>query len=207
MRKCIALMTVAAVAAGLFAASAQADKKEEGNKEAKFEATCPVSGKPAVKDSKVKFAGKNVYFCCQGCPAAFKKDPKKFANQVNVQFLETAQITQVGCPFSGRALDKDATVALGKTKVAFCCPNCQGKAEDTPTAELAALVFKDFDKGFTLQTKCPVSGKPIVAAQVVEHDKKKVYFCCPGCPGAFEANPDKFLAKLPQFQSDKKKDK
>lgn len=207
MRKTIALMTVAAVAAGLFAASAQADKKEEeGKKEkAKFAATCPVSGKPAVQDSKVKFAGKSVYFCCEGCPGAFKKDPKKFANQVNVQFLETAQITQIGCPISGRAIAKDATVALGKTKVAFCCPNCQGKAEDTPAAELAALVFKDFDKGFTLQTKCPVSGKPIVAAQKVEHKDKNVYFCCPGCPGAFKADPDKFLAKLPQFQTDKKK--
>lgn len=204
MRKTIALCSIVAVAVGLFAASAQADKKEEGKKK-EFSATCPVSGKPALEDKKVKHAGKNVYFCCPGCPGAFKKDPKKFANQVNVQWLETAQITQVGCPFSGRPLAEDATVALGKTKVAFCCPNCQGKAQDTPAEELAALVFKDFDKGFTLQTKCPVSGKPIVAAQVVKHDDKNVYFCCPGCPGAFKADPDKFLAKLPQFKAEKKK--
>ena len=207
MRKTIALCAAAAVTVGLFAAAAQADKKEAGKeKEKKFAATCPVSGKPAIKDSKVKFAGKDVFFCCQGCPGAFKKDPKKFANQVNVQFLETAQITQVGCPISGRPLNKDATIALGKTKAAFCCENCLGKAEAAPAKELAALVFKDFDKGFTLQTKCPVSGKPIVAAQVVKHNKKNVYFCCPGCPGAFKADPDKFLAKLPQFQTEKKKD-
>ena len=203
MRKTIALLAAAAVTVGLFSAAAQADKKE-GSKEKKFAATCPVSGKPAIADSKVKFAGKDVFFCCQGCPGAFKKDPKKFTNKVYVQWLETAQITQVGCPISGRALNPEATIALGKTKAAFCCENCLGKAEAAPSKELAALIFKDFDKGFTLQTKCPVSGKPIVAAQVVEHDKKKVFFCCPGCPGAFKANPDKFLAKLPQFQTAKK---
>ena len=206
MRKTIALCAAAAVAVGLFAAAAQADKKEEGKKK-KFTATCPVSGKPAIEDSKVKFAGKNVYFCCQNCPGAFKKDPKKFATNVNVQFVETAQITQVGCPITGRKLNKDATIALGKAKVAFCCEGCLGKAKAAPAKELAALVFKSFDKGFTLQTKCPVSGKPIKAEQVATHKEKKVFFCCPGCPGPFKANPDKFLAKLPQFQTEKKKDK
>ncbi|MHC4546052.1 MAG: YHS domain-containing protein [Planctomycetota bacterium] len=29
---------------------------------------------------------------------------------------------------------------------------------------------------------------------------KKVYFCCPGCKPEFEKNPEKYLAKLPQFK-------
>jgi len=27
-----------------------------------------------------------------------------------------------------------------------------------------------------------------------------VYFCCPGCEEKFKAEPEKYIAKLPQFQ-------
>lgn len=42
---------------------------------------------------------------------------------------------------------------------------------------------------------CPVSGKPVVAEHSVDHNGGKVYFCCPNCPKAFAANPEKFAAK------------
>jgi YHS domain-containing protein len=32
-----------------------------------------------------------------------------------------------------------------------------------------------------------------------EYKGKKVYFCCPGCVDRFKADPEKYLAKLPQF--------
>jgi len=51
------------------------------------------------------------------------------------------------------------------------------------------------------QTTCPVmEGNPIDKAIFVEYEGKKVYFCCAGCPEAFLAEPEKYLAKLPQFQ-------
>lgn len=49
------------------------------------------------------------------------------------------------------------------------------------------------------QTLCPVSGHKIDLASHVEHDGKKVYFCCDGCIEKFEADTDKYLAMLPQF--------
>lgn len=195
MKKLLAVLAVVGLAAGFAASDVSADK------EAKFEATCPVSGGGAKKEHSVKQGSKTVYFCCPNCPKAYKKDSKKFANKVNAQFLETKQITQIGCPISGRPIDATKTAALGKAKVAFCCGNCLAKAEASD--DLAKLAFASFDKGFTLQTKCPVSGKPIKADKVVAHKGKNVFFCCPGCPGAFEANPDKFLAKLPQFAAKK----
>ena len=60
-------------------------------------------------------------------------------------------------------------------------------------------------KGFTHQTMCPVSGKPIDPSHSVEYKGKKVYFCCPNCPAAFEKDPEKFVAKLPQFAKAKDK--
>jgi YHS domain-containing protein len=73
------------------------------------------------------------------------------------------------------------------------------KADDEGKVKLA-FAKASFDKGFTRQTKCPVSGKPIKAEHSVEYKDKKVYFCCPNCPAAFEKDPEKFLDKLPQFK-------
>jgi YHS domain-containing protein len=203
MRTTLSVFTLAALVAGLVATNASADKKEEGTKKAKFAATCPVSGKAAIETSKSKYLGKDVFFCCNNCPKAFAKTPKKFDAKAKAQFLETKQITQVACPLTGRKVNASATVALGKTNVAFCCNNCKGKA--TKSTALATLVFKDFDKGFTLQTTCPVSGKAIDISKVAKHKGKNVFFCCGNCPGAFAKTPDKFVGKLPQFAKVDKK--
>ena len=50
------------------------------------------------------------------------------------------------------------------------------------------------------QTTCPIMDNPINKALFTEYKGKKVYFCCPGCKEKFEAAPEQYLAKLPQFQ-------
>ena len=49
------------------------------------------------------------------------------------------------------------------------------------------------------QTVCPVMDAPINKNLYVEYEGKKVYFCCPGCKAKFEADPQRYLGKLPQF--------
>ena len=62
---------------------------------------------------------------------------------------------------------------------------------DAPAAEAVA----------TPQTTCPImEGNPINEAIFVEYEGKKVYFCCKACPETFLADPEKYIAKLPQFQ-------
>ena len=51
-----------------------------------------------------------------------------------------------------------------------------------------------------VQTACPIMGGAINKAMFTEYKGKKVYFCCPGCKPEFEKNPEKYLAKLPQFK-------
>ena len=65
-------------------------------------------------------------------------------------------------------------------------------AEKTVEAVTASLV----------QTTCPVMGAPINKELFVEYKGKKVYFCCPGCEEKFKAEPEKYIAKLPQFQQE-----
>ena len=56
----------------------------------------------------------------------------------------------------------------------------------------------------TEQTTCPVmAGNPINKELFVEYKGKKVYFCCKGCEEKFQADPAKYIAKLPQFQDQK----
>lgn len=42
---------------------------------------------------------------------------------------------------------------------------------------------------------CPVSGKKCVKEHNVAYKGAEVYFCCPNCPKAFEANTEKYAAK------------
>ncbi len=50
------------------------------------------------------------------------------------------------------------------------------------------------------QTMCPVMSAPINKELFVEYKGKKVYFCCQGCERMFKEEPEKYLAKLPQFK-------
>jgi YHS domain-containing protein len=51
------------------------------------------------------------------------------------------------------------------------------------------------------QTTCPVMGGPIDKAIFTEYKGKRVYFCCRGCDKKFLEAPEKYIAKLPQFQN------
>ncbi len=192
-------LLLAAFAGALFVSSSAFTAEEQ--EAAKFECKCVVSGAPAKEDKFVEQDGKKVYFCCENCPKAYAKAPEKFVAKVHHQWAKTAQIVQVACPFSGEAVDAEQSVDVDGVAVLFCCENCKAKAEKD--ADALALIFADIEKGFTMQNLCPVSGKAIVADKVVEHDGKKVYFCCENCPKAFAKDPSKFLAKLPQFAEKK----
>ncbi len=50
------------------------------------------------------------------------------------------------------------------------------------------------------QTICPVMGGKINKDVFVEYKGKKVYFCCPDCKAKFQADPEKYVADLPQFK-------
>ena len=68
-------------------------------------------------------------------------------------------------------------------------------AEDTAT-EAAETVAETLE-----QTTCPVMEGPINRAIYVEHEGKKVYFCCKGCETQFQEDPEKYVKLLPQFQN------
>ncbi len=62
---------------------------------------------------------------------------------------------------------------------------------DEPAKAVAAVVE---------QTDCPVMGGAINKAIFAEYKGKKVYFCCSPCEEKFKEEPEKYIAKLPQFK-------
>ena len=70
----------------------------------------------------------------------------------------------------------------------------QGMQEHAMTTEEAAKAAAAGE-----QTICPITGNPIAKDVFVEYEGKKVYFCCPDCKAKFNAEPEKYIAKLPQF--------
>jgi hypothetical protein len=140
----------------LLAADEKAETKADKKKDAAF---CPVGGigHAITKDNKVDFEGGVVHFCCEDCPAAFKKDTAKFAANARHQLLATGQIEQVACPLSGQKLNPEKKVEIAGLEVAFCCENCQGKvAKIEKPQEKIALVFKASlkdSKAFKLKKK------------------------------------------------------
>lgn len=196
---------LAALALAVAGFAYAADEKKEDKIDLKG-VKCIVSDHDATAEGMIEFKGKKLFFCCEDCPKAFKEDPAKFMTKAAHQLLQTKQALQVACPLSGGKLNPEKTVDVAGVKVAFCCENCQGKAKKLEGAELLALVFgpEALKKGFTLQTECPVSGKPIDVSKVTEYKGHKVFFCCGNCPKAFAKDPASFAAKLPQLEAETK---
>lgn len=46
------------------------------------------------------------------------------------------------------------------------------------------------------QTVCPVMGGKIDSEVYVDHEGKRVYFCCAGCIAKFKENPSKYIKVL-----------
>jgi YHS domain-containing protein len=140
--KRFAVLSLSTLVLGAFALVASVNRAEEEKKE-EFKATCPVSGKAAIEDSSVEYKGGKVYFCCEGCPDAFKGDTAKFAAKANMQLVQTKQFVQEKCPLTGGKLNAEKTVDVGGAKVTFCCENCQGAVAKLKGDEQINKVFSD----------------------------------------------------------------
>jgi YHS domain-containing protein len=139
------LMALAALAALLLVPAIRAEDKASDTA-----GKCPVSGKPAAKDHAVAFEGGKVYFCCDNCPKAFQANSAKFAAKAHHQMALTGQLVETKCPFTGKPLNAEKTVDVDGVKVAFCCANCQAKAEKMAKDELEKKVFTDVSKSYKL---------------------------------------------------------
>ncbi len=69
-------------------------------------------------------------------------------------------------------------------------------AMPTDIAEHREIPDKEAEAAST-QTICPVMGNKIVDNVFTEYKGVNIYFCCPPCIKKFEADPEKYIPKLP----------
>ncbi|MCP4250351.1 MAG: hypothetical protein GY778_25185 [bacterium] len=102
------------------------------------------------------------------------------------------------CPVSGEPIDFSVSVAADEGPVFFCCNGCVKKYKAAPEkyAEKVAVLRKALADRPKVQVTCPVTGKPVDPKVSIDHAGKKVFFCCSGCVGKYQADPGKYKAGL-----------
>lgn len=103
--------------------------------------TCPVMGAPVNKKIYADYKGKRVYFCCNMCPATFKKDPEKYIKKLasSGQSAETILVPQTTCPVMGGPINKDIHADYKGKRVYFCCNMCVATFNKEPETYIKKL--------------------------------------------------------------------
>lgn len=171
--------------------------------------TCPVTGmklgsmgKPVVKI----YDGREIRFCCGGCPEKFEADRAGYEKQIDRKIADQQRpyYPMSTCLASGEELPEDAAVierVYGNRLVRLCCEMCADTVEKDPERHLKELdkaAVKLQRESYPLQT-CVVAGGELGSmGEPVDLvlAGRLVRLCCAGCKEQLEAEPGKYLAKV-----------
>lgn len=176
--------------------------------------TCPVSGgklgsmgDPIVKE----YEGREIRFCCAGCPPKFEADPAKYLAKVDAAIvaeqkpfypLDTCVVLGGKLGSMGEPIDHVYQNRL----VRFCCKGCVGKFEAAPDKYLSKLdeaIMEKQKADYPLDTciasdeKLGSMGEPIDYVLA----NRLLRLCCEECKKRIEKNPSKHLADLAKAAS------
>jgi YHS domain-containing protein len=111
-------------------------------------------------------------------------------------------LAQKLCPVMGMPIDQSVFVDYEGQRVYFCCTDCvetflasPEKYLDKTDAPAPEDTGSEPAEAVT-QTSCPVMDMPINQAVYVEHEGRRVYFCCEDCIETFKQDPQKHVQKL-----------
>ena len=136
--------------------------------------------------------GGKVYFCCENCPKAFEKDPEKFAHESPPATAGNRPNRAGRLPGDGQASQQRSDRRGRRCKMSasaarIALPKVR-RGRRRRQAE-ARVRNAELEKGFTRQTKCPVSGKPINAAALGRVRRQEGLLLLPELPGRVRRRP------------------
>jgi len=175
--------------------------------------TCPVSGKKLESMDKaitLNYEGRDIRFCCAGCPDKFKADPAKYLESVDAAIIKQQKdhYPLDVCPISGEKLGSmgdPVDIVVGNRHLQLCCAGCKKKAAADPAKMIAMLdkaVIEKQSASYALDT-CPISGEKIEnmdEATNVVIANRLVKVCCAKCVKKVNADPVAMLSKLDEAQ-------
>jgi YHS domain-containing protein len=112
---------------------------------------------------------------------------------------------QTKCPVMGGKIDSAYYTDIQGQRVYHCCGGCSQKLTADPDtyfkkAAEQAVLFEN------IQTKCPVSGKPIDKSFSTDYQGRRIYFANEKSLDKFAKEPTKYLAKLDEQTRKREKD-
>ena len=112
-------------------------------------------------------------------------------------YAADVDISKAKCPISGKDCVAASATDYAGGKIYFCCTNCpKGFAAD-PAKHATKANHQLVVTGQAKQVGCPISGKPVKAAQSLTIGDVEVGFCCPNCKKAASGlEGDEQLAKV-----------
>ncbi len=173
---------------------------------------CPVSGGKlgSMGDPITKVVnGREVKFCCAGCPERYEADPAKFNTKIDKMMVEQQMpyYPMKTCLVAGTALEVDGkdvgkNVIINNRLARVCCDKCAAKLRANPAeyfAKLDKAVIAKQSEHYPLES-CMVMesselggmGEPV---QLVAGNRL-VKFCCAKCVGKFQKDRAAYIAKL-----------
>ncbi|GMV99057.1 MAG: hypothetical protein AMXMBFR84_01960 [Candidatus Hydrogenedentota bacterium] len=167
---------------------------------------CPVSGKKLGDAPVIKAVdGREIRFCCAGCPEKFEADKANYISKIDEQMIEAqkASYPLTTCVVMGdEALGDESIDVIYKNRlVRFCCKSCVKHLKDEGDAIIEKLdaAVKEKQGATYAATVCPVSGEKLGSMgdpteAVVAN--RLVKFCCAGCEKQLKKDPAKVLSKL-----------
>jgi len=171
--------------------------------------TCPITGKKLDSmggEVAEVIDGREVRFCCAGCPPKFKED--KAANFKKIDALMIAQqlpyYPGTTCVISGEPLDFHGGAVefiYGNRLFRTCCNDCKAEFIDDPKEHIEELdreIVKAQKKTYPLTTciigKGPLDGMGGPNYMIVGN--RLVQLCCAGCRGKVLNDPLQAFAEI-----------
>lgn len=173
---------------------------------------CPVSGQKlgAMGSPVVKtIGGREVRFCCAGCPQKYQEQPTTYARKVDEAIVkeQKANYPLDTCVVSGETLagmDGAVDYVHGNRLVRFCCNDCIQTFTSAPAKYLAILdeaVVEKQKPSYPLRN-CPIKGEELDEAAVdMVIANRLVRLCCNDCVGQVKQNPTRILQKIDEAKT------
>lgn len=201
------LTAVTVLALALVATSAFAQKPDEYKGDPYTLGVCAVSGEKlgAMGDPVLlNHEGRDIRFCCAGCPPKFEKDPGQYLSKVDALMVKAQKghyplDTDVvsGEPLGDVPVDVIHNNRLLRFSSQTNAQKFSGKADEY-LAKLDKAVIAKQKESYPLD-KCVITGEALTTmgepAELVVANRL-VLFCCAGCGNRFWKDPHGNLSKI-----------
>ena len=106
-------------------------------------------------------------------------------------------VRQTHCPImKKKKINTSQSFEYDGKKIYTCCKGCLKKVTKNPGKYVGQLEAAGITL-YSAQTTCPISGKELKNKNFfVDHDGKRIYYCCSGCGKTLTENIDKYLKEI-----------